>query len=111
MEKISYDDFKKIDIRIGEIKKVEIVPDTDKLLHLEVDLGEEENRHIVSGIRKYFEDEQSLVGKKCTFVVNLEPRVIRGVESNGMIFAVSDDKGNFSILEPNDTITVGTRLS
>jgi len=59
---ISYDDFKKVDIRIGQILSVEEVPDTDKLLHLLVDFGEDEPRHLVSGIRQYVDDPQSLVG-------------------------------------------------
>ena len=111
METINYNDFKKVDIRIGKILSVEIVPDADKLLRLEVDLGEEEPRQIVSGIREYFEDAQEMVGKKCSFVTNLEPRTIRGLVSNGMIFAASDDDGNFSLLETSDIIPVGTRLT
>ena len=110
-EKINYDDFSKVEIRVGEIKSVEIVPDTDKLLRLEVDLGEEEVRQIVSGIRLYFEDPQELVGKKSMFVANLEPRTIRGLESNGMIFAVSDDDNNFSLLSPDSVIPNGTKAS
>lgn len=110
-EKINYDDFKKVEIKIGEILSVEKVPDTDKLLKLEVDLGEEEPRQIVSGIALYFEDIQELKGRKCTFVTNLEPRTIFGLESNGMIFAVSDENDNFSLLEPNDTIAVGTLVT
>lgn len=108
---ISIDDFKNVDIRIGEIRSVEKVPDTDKLLRLEVDLGEETPRQIISGIALYFEDIQELVGKKCTFVANLEPRTIRGLESQGMIMAVSDDEGHFSLLEPNNTIAPGTRIT
>lgn len=108
---ISIDEFKNIDIRIGEIKSVEKVPDTDKLLRLEVDLGEEKPRQIISGIALYFDDIQKLVGKRCTFVANLEPRVIRGLESQGMIMAVSDDGGHFSLLSPDDSIAPGTRIT
>ena len=108
---ITYDDFKKVEIKIGKILSVERVPDTDKLLKLEVDLGEENPRQIISGIALYFEDVQELAGRKCTFVTNLEPRTIRGLESQGMIFAVSDDDGNFSLLEPNDSISTGTLVT
>ena len=66
-------------------------------------------RQIISGIALYFPDEQILVGKKCMFVTNLEPRVIRGLESNGMLFAVSTGDGKFSLLEPNGEIPEGTR--
>jgi methionyl-tRNA synthetase len=107
-EKISIEDFKKIDIAVGKILSAEKIPDTDKLLKLEVDLGEEKTRQIVSGIALYFPDCSVLVGKKCMFVANLEPRMIRGFESNGMIFALSTEDGKFSLLEPNEEIPVGT---
>ena len=86
---ISYDDFKKVEICAGKILSAEKVPDTYKLLKLSVDLGEAVSRTIVSGISLYFPDCSILVGKKCMFVANLEPRVIRGIESQGMILAVS----------------------
>ena len=94
---ISIDDFKKIEIRIGEIKSAEKVPDTDKLLRLMVSFGEED-RQIVSGISSYFPDPQALVGKRVAFAYNLAPRAIRGLESQGMILAATDNDGNFSLL-------------
>ena len=106
---INIEDFKKIDIVVGKILSVEKVPDTDKLLKLEVDLAEEKPRQIISGISLFFPDISVLVGKKCMFVANLEPRMIRGFESQGMILAVSTDDNKFSLLEPNDEIPVGTR--
>ncbi len=111
MNKINYDEFKKVEIKIGEIKSVEKVPDTDKLLRLEVNFDEEEGlRQIISGIAEYFEDEQTLVGKKCTFVTNLEPREIRGLESNGMILAVITDDKDFSLLECKSSISAGVKV-
>lgn len=119
--KISIEDFAKVDIRVGKILSVEKVPDTDKLLKLSVDLGpvsaqgsdvakeERDIRQIISGIALFFEDINVLVGKKCMFVANLEPRTIRGLESNGMIFAVSTEDGKFSVLSPSDDIPVGVR--
>lgn len=110
--KISIDDFKKVEIKIGKILSVEIVPDADKLLRLSVDMGEAEPRQILSGIREYFEDPQSLVGRKCPFVANLQPRVIRGLESNGMILAVSDKEGNgFSLFSVDDSISEGSKAA
>ncbi|MFA7193612.1 MAG: methionine--tRNA ligase subunit beta [Candidatus Paceibacterota bacterium] len=107
--KISIDQFKAVQIKIGKILSVEIVPDADKLLKLSVDMGEESPRQILSGIRMYFEDPQSLVGKKVPFVANLAPRVIRGLESNGMILAVNDKDGNgFSLLEVGENISAGS---
>ncbi|PIR69049.1 methionine--tRNA ligase subunit beta [Candidatus Nomurabacteria bacterium CG10_big_fil_rev_8_21_14_0_10_03_31_7] len=106
---INIEDFKKVDIVVGKILSVEKVPDTDKLLKLSVDLGEETPRQIVSGISLYFSDYTILVGKKCMFIANLEPRMIRGIESQGMILAISSADDKFSLLIPNDDIPVGAR--
>ena len=128
---ITYDEFKKVEIRSGKILSAEKVPNTDKLLKLSVDFGEKVEvvngtdlpadlptdipkvfksapRVIVSGIALRFPDPAVLVGKTCMFVANLEPRRIKGLESNGMLFAVSTPEGGFSLLEPNDTIPPGT---
>lgn len=107
--KISYDDFAKVEIRAGKILSAEKIPETDKLLKLSVDFAEGNPRQIVSGISMYFPDPATLVGKTCMFVTNLEPRMIKGFESNGMLFAVSTTDGNFSLLEPNNTIPPGTK--
>jgi methionyl-tRNA synthetase len=106
---INIEDFQKIDITVGKILSAEPVPESNKLLKLAVDFNEEKPRQIVSGIAKYFPDCSVLVGKKCMFVTNLEPRMIMGLESNGMLFAVSDDSGNFSLLEPSVDLTPGTK--
>jgi methionyl-tRNA synthetase len=123
-QKISYDDFAKVEIKAGKILSAEKIPDTDKLLKLSVDFGENQEissieegktvlvskpRQIVSGINMYFPDPTVLIGKTCMFVTNLEPRMIKGYESNGMLFALSTNDGNFSLLEPNQTIPVGTK--
>lgn len=105
---ISIEDFKKIEIVVGKILSAEKVPDTDKLLKLSVNMGEEAPRQIISGIAMYFPDCSTLVGKQCMFVANLEPRVIKGLESEGMIMAVSTEDGKFSLLEPNSEIPPGT---
>lgn len=105
---INIEDFAKVDLRLGQILSVEKVPETDKLLRLSVDLGEVVPRQIISGIALYFEDIQSLVGKKCMFVANLEPRKIKGLESNGMIMALSTEDGKFSLLSPDSDMPVGT---
>ncbi len=106
---ISYDDFAKLDIRIGTIKTVEIVSGADRLLKLEVDVGEENLRQIVSGIREYFSDIESLVGKQCPFVVNLEPRTIKGLESHGMIMAIGGDD-SLVLLCPETEVNAGTEV-
>ncbi|MFZ2621497.1 MAG: methionine--tRNA ligase [Minisyncoccia bacterium] len=110
---ISIDDFKKLEIKIGLILSVEKVSDTDKLLKLSVDLGEENPRQIISGIAEYFSDPQILIGKKCAFATNLESRTIRGLESKGMILAVSSGKGEngfFSLLETKDDVIPGSAV-
>lgn len=106
---ISYDDFAKLDIRIGVITSVDVVEDADKLLRLSVDVGEDTPRQIISGIREYFDDPQELVGKQCPFITNLEPRVIRGYESQGMILAASSDD-TFALLIPHNALPAGTKI-
>lgn len=105
---ISYDDFAKLDIRIGTITSVEVVEGSDKLLRLVVDFGSE-TRQIVSGIRMFFEDIQMLVGRQSPFLFNLETRTIRGVESQGMILAVGDDT-SFSLLHPAENVAPGSTV-
>lgn len=115
---ISLDDFKKVEITVGKILSAEKIPETDKLLRLTVDFAEATPRQIISGIALHFPDASVLVGKKCMFITNLEPRVIRGFESNGMLLAVSTDlpatsaqagDGKFSLLEPSSAIPEGTK--
>lgn len=107
--RITIDQFHQLEIKIGEIISAEKVVDSDKLLRLEVNFNEEKPRQIVSGIATYFSEPSMLVGKKCAFATNLEPRTIRGLESNGMILAVSDDN-SFSLLETQSDTTVGLRV-
>ncbi len=106
MEKITYDDFAKVEIKIGTIKSVEVVPEADRLLKLMVDFGEEDLRQIVSGIRTHFADIESLIGLQCPFITNLAPREIKGLVSDGMILAVSTDEA-FSLLVPQVLIPAG----
>ncbi len=106
---ITFEEFSKVEIKAGKILSAEKIPDTDKLLKLIVDFAEATPRQIVSGISLYFPDPQVLVGKTCMFVTNLEPRVIKGYESNGMLFAVSTAEGVFSLLEPDNSIPPGTK--
>lgn len=106
---INYDDFAKLEITIGTIMSVDVVPLADKLLRLSVDVGEETPRQIISGIRTYFEDPQVLVGRQCPFLTNLEPRTIRGLESQGMILAGSHDEV-LALLHPSVVVPPGTRI-
>ena len=88
MEYVTYEEFKKMDIRVGTIKEVEPVPETDKLLKCMIDFGEPELRQIISGIHEFYPEYGELVGKQVLYIVNLEPRTIKGFESQGMLMAV-----------------------
>jgi len=116
MENISYEEFKKMDIRVGTIREVEPVPETDKLLVCKIDFGEKEEngneklRQIVSGIHEAYPEYANLIGKQVLYIVNLEPRTIKGVESNGMLMAVmgKDDKPIFLI--PEEAVDAGSKI-
>lgn len=102
---ITFDDFAKLEIKIGKVISVEKIPNADKLLKLQFDFGHEQ-RQIVSGIAKYYEHEQ-LVGKLIPVLTNLAPRTFRGVESQGMILA-ADDNGKPVILKPESEVPPGS---
>lgn len=104
---IPYDDFAKLEIKIGTIQSVQVVDGADKLLQLLVDVGEAEPRQILSGIREFFPEPEVLVGRQCPFLVNLAPRTIRGLESQGMILAAGD-QGSFTLLHPDNNVQPGT---
>lgn len=100
------DDFGKLEIQIGTVVTAEYVEDTDKLLRLTVDFGEEEHRQIISGIRSRIESPEAIVGEQFPFITNLEPRVIRGLESNGMILVPNED----GFLSPTVKVAPGTHV-
>lgn len=103
---ISIDDFAKVEVKVGTVLSAERVPETDKLLSLQVDLGEATPRQIVSGIAAYTEPE-ALVGRQLCFVANLAPRKIKGLESNGMLFAVGEGE-TFAFVTPDRPVPPGT---
>ncbi|MFL5808055.1 MAG: methionine--tRNA ligase, partial [Flavisolibacter sp.] len=106
---IQYDDFAKLDLRIGTILSAEKVKNADKLLKLEVDLGFEK-RTIVSGIALHFKPEE-LVNKQVVIVANLAPRKLKGVESNGMILSAEDENGKLHLVNPEQIINPGAGVS
>lgn len=108
MDNISFEDFKKLDIRMGTIIQCEKIEDADKLLKLEVDFGEFK-RQIVSGIAEWYTPE-NLIGKQCPFLVNLETRTIRGVESQGMLMAADPGEHSAVLLLPDKKIPDGSKL-
>jgi methionyl-tRNA synthetase len=106
---IVYDDFAKLDLRVGTIVAAEKVPKADKLLKLQVDLGFE-TRTIVSGIAEHFKPED-ITGKQVVVVANLAPRKMRGIESNGMILMAGDKAGKLHFVNPVDAIDNGSSVS
>lgn len=106
---IQYDDFAKLDLRVGTITAAEKVPKADKLLKLEVDLGSEK-RTIVSGIALHFAAD-NIVGKQVVVVTNLAPRKMRGIESNGMILMAEDSDGKLKFINPDGSSPNGSTVS
>ncbi len=111
MEHITIDDFKKVEIKIGKVISVEKVEGSEKLLKLMVDFSEASPRQIISGIAQKVENLEWLIGKEFPFATNLAPRTIFGLESNGMILAVSDTEGRFALLTASSEVTPGSRIS
>lgn len=108
-EKITIDDFAKVDLRVGQVLSAERLKGADKLLHLTVDIGEPEPRTILAGIALYYEPEK-LIGRKIVIVANLHPRKMRGIESNGMVVAASLEGGNPVLAGFLEDVPVGSRL-
>lgn len=116
MDTISFDDFKKIEVKMGKIIACEKVADADKLLKLQVDFGpveedsqERMTRQIVSGIAESYSPDE-LVGKTLPFVVNLEYRKFKGEESQGMLMATGTGSDNVVLLEPNRDVDPGAEV-
>lgn len=107
---IQFDDFAKLDLRVGTVTQAAAHPNADKLLVVHVDLGGQ-TRQIVAGIRAYYDPEQ-LVGKQVIIVANLAPRVMRGVESQGMLLAATTaDRSAVVALTVEKPIAAGTKVS
>jgi methionyl-tRNA synthetase len=102
---ISFEDFKKIELKIARITEVKDHPDADRLYVLKVDTGTE-IKQLVAGIKKEYSPEE-LVNKKVVIINNLEPAIIRGVESQGMVLAAQDDNIGISVLIPDKDVAVG----
>ncbi len=106
--KIGFEDFAKVEMRVGQVKSAERVAGADRLLQLQVDIGDEV-RQIVAGLARAYKPEE-LVGRKVVVVTNLAPRKLRGVESNGMIVAASLPDGAPVLAGFLEDIPVGARL-
>ncbi|HIT81325.1 MAG TPA: methionine--tRNA ligase [Candidatus Caccoplasma merdavium] len=103
---IEFDDFTKLDIRVGKVLECQKVPKADKLLQFKIDDGLG-GRTIVSGIAKHYRPEE-LVGKQVCFIANLAPRKLKGIESQGMILSAEDADGRLVVITPQDDVTAGS---
>ncbi len=108
-DRITIDDFTKVDLRVGQVVSAEPVKGADKLLHLKIDIGEPEPRTIVAGIAQVYKPEQ-MVGRRVVIVANLEPRKLRGILSQGMIVAASLEGGRPALAGFLEDVPVGARL-
>ena len=109
MGTISIDDFRNLELRVATIMAVSPHPNADRLLVLTIDLGSEQ-RQLVAGIRAHYQPED-LVGKQIIVVANLQPATLRGVASQGMLLAASDDQGRLAILTPEKPVANGASVS
>jgi methionine--tRNA ligase beta chain len=114
-EYVSFEEFKKMDIRVGKIMEIEPVPETDKLLRCQIDFGEIDEtgtkklRQIISGIHEAYPEYEKLIGKSVLYIINLEPRTIKGFESNGMLMAVDGLDSRPVFLIPDGEVNPGTK--
>lgn len=105
---ISFEEFQKLDMRIGKILEANQIPGSRNLIRMIVDFGTEK-RQAVAGLLQWYKPEQ-LVGKKCAFILNLQRRKFMGVESQCMILAAEDEKGNVVVLQPEKDIEIGSKV-
>jgi methionyl-tRNA synthetase len=106
---ISFEEFQRLDLRIGKIIEANPVPRSKKLIRLMVDFGTEK-RQAVAGLLQWYPPED-LVDKKCLFILNLQKRMVMGVESQCMILAAEDDEGTVTVLQPEKDVAEGSRIS
>jgi methionyl-tRNA synthetase len=109
MVEIKFEEFSKLDLRVAKIEEVEEIEGTNNLYKLKISLGEEK-RVIVSGIKKWYKKEE-LVGKEIVVIANLEPKVIKGVTSQGMLLAAITKNGDVSLLIPDREVEEGSKVS
>ncbi|MGW8289048.1 MAG: methionine--tRNA ligase subunit beta [Candidatus Bathyarchaeia archaeon] len=106
---ISFEEFQKLDLRIGKITEANQIPGSRNLIRMRVDFGSEK-RQAVAGLLQCYQP-QELVGKKCLFILNLHKRMVMGVESQCMILAAKDDEGTVAVLQPERDVAEGSRIS
>jgi methionine--tRNA ligase beta chain len=109
---IEFSDWQKIDLRVAQIKKIEDIPGADKLYKITVDVGKEIGKRVIcAGIKEYYSKEE-LKDKKIVIFVNLKPRLMKGIESSGMLLAgVSEDHSQVILISPENYLDNGSRIS
>jgi methionyl-tRNA synthetase len=105
---ISFDEFQKLDLRVGRILEAKQIPESRNLIMMTVDFGTEK-RQAVAGLLQHYKPE-GLVGRKCAFILNLQKRRMMGVESQCMVLAAEDDRGNVVVMQPEKDIAEGSRI-
>jgi methionine--tRNA ligase beta chain len=105
---ISFEEFQKLDLRIGKITEANQIPNSRNLIRITVNIGTEK-RQAVAGLLQWYKP-QDLVGKKCVFILNLQKRKVMGVESQCMILAAEDNDGNVVVLQPEKDIAEGSKI-
>lgn len=109
-EEVKFQDWLKLQLKVGKILKVEDIKEADKLYKLEVDIGEKKPRIMVAGLKQYYKPDE-LKGKSCIILANLEPKTLKGIESKGMILAaVSEDESEVILLTTEKDIKPGTKI-
>jgi methionyl-tRNA synthetase len=106
---IRYDEFSKIELRTAKIVNVEEIENSNKLYKLTVDAGEEQTRIIIAGIKRYYKKDE-LIGKNIVIIINIEPRSLAGIQSQGMLLAAEDDLGNVVLLTLDKEIKPGSNI-
>jgi len=106
---LTFDEFKKMDLRVARIKSIEDHPNANKLYVLTVDIGGGEERQLVAGLRPYYPDKAKLLGKRIIIVANLAPVVLRGIESRGMLLAAQDGE-RVIILTTDEEMPTGAKI-
>lgn len=104
---MTFEEFQKINLRVARIISAEEVEKSEKLLKLEIDIGDEK-RQIVAGIANFYQPEE-LIGREIIVLVNLEPRILMGIESQGMLLAANDE-GRPVLLRPDEDVPLGTKI-
>jgi len=105
---IPFDDFMKLELRVGKVEEATLIPESRNLLKLIVDFGSEK-RQSVAGLLQYYKPEE-LVGKKFVFILNLQRRKLMGIESQCMVLAAEDNEGNVILISPEKDIAAGSRI-